>query len=748
MDSRKASLPVAGEGAVNEQTVFHPGDRLRVLLPLPLRGFYDYLAGEAQVLRAGDFVRVPFGRARQWGVVWGSGSGEVDADKLKTVAEKLSAHALPRVSRDFLDWVSRYCLSGRGAILRMMVPTPDALEAARPETVYGRVDGIGNPKKPTPARRRVLDLLTATPALALADLTREAGCSASVVKGLVDKGLVEAKTVARAPLFERPDHDRSGRALTPGQRAIADDLVREVQTAGHAVTLLDGVPGAGKTEVYLEAVAACLKAGGQALVLLPEIALSAQWLRRFEDRFGARPAQWHSDLTRTMRRETWRDIAAGEASVVVGARSALFLPYPNLGLIVVDEEHDHSFKQDDGVSYNARDMAVVRGSLGSIPVVLASATPSLESVNNARRGRYRLAELKVRHGDAGPPDIDAVDLIKAPPERGRFVAPRTIEAVTQALDRGEQAMLYLNRRGYAPLTLCRTCGHRIECPRCSAWLVEHRRTPGGPRLQCHHCGYRAGLPERCPSCGAVDGFTACGPGVERLEDEARALFPDVRLLVASSDTVRGPDRAVELVRKIEDREVDLVIGTQLIAKGYHFPLLTLVGVIDADLGLAGGDLRAAERTYQLLYQVSGRAGRGDRPGRVLLQTRLPDHPVMAALLSGDRDAFVTAELEAREAARMPPFGRLVGIIVSGRDESAVDRAARDLARTAPQGPNLVVLGPAPAPLAILRGRHRKRLLVKAAKTVNVQKHVRPWISGVRVPRNVRVAVDVDPYNFL
>ena len=747
MDSRNTSLPPTDERPVNGRGCFLPGDRVAVVLPLPVRGAYDYLVGSEMTLSRGDYVRVPFGRTSHWGVVWGEGTGDIEAVKLKPVSQKYSAHPLPMVSRDFVDWVARYTLSGRGSVLKMTTPVPDALDPPRPETVYGLRHDQERPAKLTPTRERVLDVLMASGGLPLSTLARESGCSTGVVKGLVDLGLVEASARIRGPLFRTPDPDIRGPVLSSDQRAIADELVATID-GGYRATLLDGVPGAGKTEVYFEAVAACLKAGRQALVLLPEIALSAQWLARFQDRFGVKPAVWHSDVTQATRRETWRDIISGDAPIIVGARSALFLPYSNLGLIVVDEEHDQSFKQDDGVSYNARDMAVLRASLGKIPVVLASATPSVESVNNARTGRYQLAELAARHGGAALPEIEAIDLKASPPERGRFIAPRMISAISTALSRGEQAMLYLNRRGYAPLTLCRTCGHRIECPRCTAWLVEHRRTLGGPRLQCHHCGYNAKLPEHCPSCGAEDSFAACGPGVERLEDEVKALFPEARLLVASSDTIWGPEQAQELVQKVEDHEVDLIIGTQLVAKGYHFPLLTLVGVIDADLGLAGGDLRAAERTYQLLYQVSGRAGRGEKPGRVFLQTHLPDHPVMAALLTGDRDAFLNAELASREATSMPPFGRLVGIIVSGRDESAVDQAARDLARTAPQGADIAVLGPAPAPMAVLRGRHRRRLLVKAGKAVNVQSLVRPWVSAIKTPGNIRISVDVDPYSFM
>ena len=540
-----------------------------------------------------------------------------------------------------------------------------------------------------------------------------------------------------------PDPAQGGVSLSDEQ-AMAAHTLRESVGAGFAVTLLDGVPGSGKTEVYFEAVARALEGGKQILVLLPEIALGAQWLSRFEARFGVRPAVWHSELTQARRRDTWRAVADGRARVVVGARSALFLPFPELGLIVVDEEHEGSFKQEEGVVYHARDMAVVRARMEDLPVVLVSATPSLETVTNVRRERYQEVTLPSRHGGQTLADVTVVDMRKYGPARGRWLSPVLAEAMQETFESGDQVMLFLNRRGYAPLTLCRTCGHRLQCPRCTAWLVEHRLHG---RLQCHHCGFTTPPPKICPSCEDTDSMVPCGPGVERLAEEIQLLFPDVRMLIAASDTVQGPKQAAELVRVIEQKEVDLIIGTQIVAKGYHFPELTLVGVVDADLGLSGGEFRAAERTFQLLYQVAGRAGRGDRPGRVVMQTYMPDHAVMQALTSGDRDAFLDAEGAAREEAKMPPYGRLVALIVSGRDEMAVDEGAAGLARVAPRSPHIRVLGPAPAPMALLRGRHRRRLLLLAPKDVAVQGLVRDWIRRAPIPKKVRVQLDVDPVSF-
>ncbi|CAH0300830.1 Primosomal protein N' [Roseomonas sp. CECT 9278] len=591
----------------------------------------------------------------------------------------------------------------------------------------------------------MLDLLADGAARAGGEVARQAGVAPAVLRGMADAGLVEPALLAHPARFAAPDTDRPGPILGAEQDRAAAALRAAAGARGFGVTLLTGVTGSGKTEVYFEAIAACVAQGRQALVLLPEIALSTQWLDRFAARFGAAPALWHSELTSRIRRETWRAVAEGEAPVLVGARSALFLPFPDLGLIVVDEEHETAFKQEEGVVYHARDMAVVRARLSEATCVLVSATPSLESTVNAQTGRYAALDLPARHGGAAMPTVALVDLRRDPPERGRFISPPLVEAVTATLARGEQAMLFLNRRGYAPMTLCRTCGHRLRCPNCTAWLVEHR---AARRLQCHHCGHVEGIPEACPECGTAHSTVPIGPGVERVLEEATALWPEARRLVMASDTIPGPAAAAAAAKSIQDRAVDLVIGTQIVAKGWHFPHLTLVGVVDADLGLAGGDLRAAERTFQLLHQVAGRAGREDRPGRVLLQSFAPEHPVMLALVAGDLDSFMAAEAEARRPGHWPPFGRLAALIVSAEEERAADRVARDLGLAAPGGDGVQVLGPAPAPLAILRGRHRRRLLLKTRRDIAVQPLLEAWLAKVSVPGNVRVQVDVDPVGFL
>jgi primosomal protein N' (replication factor Y) len=732
----EAELALAGGPGVTR--------RVPVLLPYPFAGAFDYSVPPTLDPHPGDLVLVPLNRRAEIGVVWDGPTDDTLPDaRLKPVSAMLEGPPMRADLRKLVDWIAAYTLATPGEVLAMALRT-NALQPEPPALGWRLAEPLPDARI-TEARQRVLAALADGSARGTADLARAADVSAAVIRGMADAGFLLPATLPLAPAFGRPDPAHPGPRLSPDQGAAATTLREAVARRAFSVTLLDGVTGSGKTEVYFEAVAECLRQRRQSLVLLPEIALSSQWLERFEQRFGVAPAVWHSDLPSRTRKTTWRAVAAGAAAVVVGARSALFLPFPDLGLVVVDEEHETAFKQEEGVVYHARDMAVVRARLCAAPAVLVSATPSLETIANVEAGRYRRLHLPARHGGAALPTIALLDLRETPPERGRFLAPPLVEAVRRTFARGEQAMLFLNRRGYAPLTLCRKCGHRMQCPNCTAWLVEHRARK---LLQCHHCGHAEPIPPTCPVCAAEHSLTAVGPGVERITEEAAATFPEARRLVMASDTLPGPLAAAEAARAISAREVDLIIGTQIVAKGWHFPHLTLVGVVDADLGLAGGDLRAAERTVQLLHQVAGRAGRAEAPGLVMLQTFSPDHPVMQALRAGDLERFMADEAAQRRPGHWPPYGRLAALIVSAATAEAADTTARDLARVAPHGEGIVVLGPAPAPLAILRGRHRRRLLLKVRRDVAVQPLLRAWLHLVPAKGSVRIDVDVDPMSFL
>jgi primosomal protein N' (replication factor Y) (superfamily II helicase) len=720
-----------------------PKDRLRVLLPVPALGPLDYRAVESP-LPPGTLVEVPLGPRTLVGVVWDDGLGEakvVAAAKLKPIRAALDQPPMPRALREMIEWVAAYYLSPPGAVLRMALPGA-AVAPAKMQRQY-RTTGF-LPNTLTAKRAEALQLLKGRQGT-LAELATWAGVSSGVIKGLVDAGALEALEVMADGPFAAPDPDFMTVQLSPAQQSAADVLKSCVRRRISQPQLLDGVTGSGKTEVYFEAVAEALRSGGQVLVLLPEIAMTRQWFTRFAARFGVDPVEWHSDQPQAYRRRAWREIAAGRARVIVGARSALFLPFPDLQLIVVDEEHEASFKQEDSVTYNARDMAVVRASLEKCAVVLASATPSLETRANAVAGKYAHLSLPSRHGGAQLPDVRMIDLRKSPPPRGRWMAPALFDDVAQTLARGEQALLFLNRRGYAPVTVCRACGDRVTCPQCSAWLVEHKLTQ---KLQCHHCGFATPIPRICVSCQAEESLVPCGPGVERIAEEVKATLPDARVALVTSDTIFSPTRAAELVAAVESGEINLLIGTQLATKGHHFPDLTCVGIIDADLGLNGGDLRASERTFQQIVQASGRAGRAEKPGRVWVQTYQPETALMQALARTDLQGFYASETASRERAGAPPFGRYAAIIISGPVQHMVQDVARALGKSAPSAPGVAVLGPAPAPLALLRGQHRMRLLVHASRTVNIQTVLRGWLNAQTFPNAVRVSVDVDPYSFL
>ncbi|MCE1235580.1 MAG: primosomal protein N' [Hyphomicrobiales bacterium] len=718
-----------------------------VVVPVALDVAYSYRVPRGLEIEPGSIVEVPLGPRKVLGVVWDEEPGgglRVGDNRLREIERTFDCPPVKPALRRFVDRLARHYLMPRGMVLRMVLRAPEALE---PEAPIRGVRLAGpRPERMTSARARVLEAMEDGFAWSRTGLAASAGVSASVVDGLIAQGTLEEVWLPPGRPPANPDPDHGGKPLGPDQRAAADALVEAIAAGGFGVHLLDGVTGSGKTEVYFEAVAAAAKAGRQALVLLPEIALTAEFLDRFVDRFGVKPAEWHSEVPPKARARVWRGVATGEVRVVVGARSALFLPFAELGLIVVDEEHDAAYKQEDGVVYHARDMAVLRGRLEDFPVVLASATPSLETWVNAEQGRYRRHTLPTRAGAGRLPEVRALDLRVHRPEPGRFLAPPLVAAVRDTIANGRQALLFLNRRGYAPLTLCRSCGHRFECPNCSAWLVEHRFRGV---LMCHHCGHTLRSPDACPECGEVDGLVACGPGVERIAEEAALTFPDARRLVLSSDMPGGAQRMKAELAAFAEGAADLVIGTQILAKGHNFPLLDLVGVVDADLGLAHGDLRAAEKTFQLVSQVAGRAGRVAGGARAFLQTRAPDHPVLRAIVHGDRDGFYERESEERRRARMPPFGRLAALIVSAEARDAAFAHARALAALAPSGPDRIALGPAEAPIAVIRGRHRFRLLLNTDRTTDLQAVLRDWLAHAPAPRgDVRVHVDVDPQSFL
>jgi primosomal protein N' (replication factor Y) (superfamily II helicase) len=734
-----------------------PSQIIDVLVPVALDKAYSYRIPHGLELRPGDLVTVPLGSRETIGIVWDSdpdapaGSGS----NLKAVMSKHDWPPLSSHMRRLIDWIAAYTLAPKGMVARMAIRDPGNAAAEKPR--YGiRLTDL-RPDKISNARGRAILAAQGGFAFPKSELARAAGVSTGVIDALVDAGVMEAVPLPPGEVAPRPDPAYAVTGLNENQRLAADALISKVMDKTFSVTLLEGITGSGKTEVYFEAIAEALRQNRQTLVLMPEIALTAQFLSRFESRFGVRPAEWHSGVSATKKDRLWRAISAGDAKVIVGARSALFLPFSQLGLIIIDEEHEQAYKQDDGVHYHARDMAVVRCRLENAPVILASATPSIESKVNAQTGRYAHVLLPERFGGRLLPELSAIDMRHHPTPPGKWISEPLKQAIAKTLQAGDQALLFLNRRGYAPLTLCRHCGHRWQCKHCSAWLVEHRFRRS---LVCHHCGHIERTPQSCEACGTQNSLTVCGPGVERLAEEVALSFPDIRTIVLSSDFPGGTERLRRELDAVAKGEFQLIIGTQLVAKGHNFPGLALVGVVDADVGLTSGDPRAAERTFQLLQQVTGRAGRGDVKGHGLVQTYDPGHPVMKAILSGDAGRFYAEEIAMRRAASLPPFGRIAGIVVSGADRSGTENHARSLARTAngllaitaednTRWAGITVLGPAEAPIALIRGRYRFRLLARAPRESDLQGFLRSMlVNGDKEKGGIRVAIDIDPVSFI
>lgn len=718
-----------------------------VLLPLPFNEPFDYkIEGEAVL---GELVRVPFGREVHVGVVWKKGkSSNLDESKIKPIMERINFPPLSAELRKFIEFVSGYNMAFAGQVLKMVLSVRQVFDDPKMTVLY-ELSGktLAEAKlKNSDARWRVMDFLKFAP-FNRQDIAAGAGVGQSVIKAMIDAGVLRPVLIEDKKEFEKPNAAYKKVNLTDEQKEAAVQLVGEIGN-GFNVTLLDGVTGSGKTEVYFEAVARALELGQQVLILVPEIGLTSQWLGRFERRFGVKPAKWHSALGNRERIDTWKAVIEGRAKVLVGARSALFLPYQNLGLIVVDESHDQSFKQEDAVNYQGRDMAIVRAKYEQIPIILSTATPDLETVVNVEEGKYDIVELKSRFAAAVLPEIKIIDLKQDKPVRGSWgvswLAPTLANALRENLERHEQSMLFLNRRGYAPLVICRDCGHRIQCPNCTAWLTEHRRVGN---LVCHHCGYVTSIPKECPECHSETGLTACGPGVERVAEEVKFRFPTARVKILSSDITTNFAEVSQVIHEMEEGNVDILIGTQILAKGHHFPSLTLVGIVDADLGLMGSDLRASERTFQLLSQVAGRAGRGEKKGTVYLQTLYPENAVLQALVENNREKFLALEKKTRRLLKMPPFGKLAAVIVSGPNQEETEKTALWLGQTAPNNEFVSTLGPAPAPIFMLRNKFRYRLLLKTAKNIRIQDVLRDWLKRIKIPGRVRVEVDIDPYSF-
>ncbi len=708
-----------------------------------------YKLAEGQTACIGQIAKVPLNRKEFIAVVIGAGTAEIADHKLKSPTDIIDF--LPPIQPQmlsFLTWMRDWCVAPSSHIFRLLLSTPQAFDRPKAET-YVYLNETLPTFRLTEARGKILSLMQQQSLWKLSDLRLKSDVSAQVITSMIKQNILQT-TLKQAQYFDTKfdvaKADHAPFKLSETQQKGADALIKAVKKQQFSVTLLDGVPGSGKTEVYFEMIAEALKQGKQALVMLPEIGLTAQWLDRCQRRFGAKPALWHSALTPTQRRDTWRAIALNQVQIVAGARSALFLPFQNLACIIVDEEHDLSYKQEDGIVYHGRDMAIMRAKKQQCPIILASATPSLESWVNQQQGKYQHIELPTRFGGQVLPDIHLINLKEEPPpEKHQWLSPPLIKAISENLQKGEQSLLFLNRRGYAPSTFCKACETALQCPHCSISLVEHKRDQ---RLYCHHCGYNIKTPKSCPNCQEEESFIALGPGVERIAEEARQYFPNAAIEQASSDIFATHQDTADFIHRVEQNQIDIIVGTQIISRGYHFDNLTLVGIIDADLGLNGDDLRINEHTWQMLWQTAGRAGRSQKAGHVYLQTHIPAHPVIKTLCNNDRFAFMHMEANLRKQSKMPPFGRLAALIVSDTDEQNLLQTCYHLKQYIPKNDQIQVLGEAKPIMEKLRSRFRRRFLIMSDKNTILQPFIHQWLHQVKISPQTRIKIDIDPYNFM
>lgn len=730
--------------------MFSAGTVVKVLVSnIPSTG-YDYrLTVPAEI---GTFVAVRVMNRLCVGIVWGIGDSGLAESKIKDVSVVYNA----KISVSDMQWLlrmSEWTLIPMGMVLRLIVNIPDAFSPPRMEQLYSCNFDAGI--RLTQSRQAVLDAFASNDndPMTVSDIQNIARVSSAVVRTMVKNGglIPTAQREKSVEDYLYNYRDLGNIVLNQEQQAAADVIGDAIEKSGFSVFLVDGITGSGKTQVYFDAAWRAYQYGHSVLLMMPEIALTAQFMSRFESRFGAPPVVWHSNLTAARRREIWRGVLSGKIKMVVGTRSALFLPWQDLGLIVIDEEHDTSYKQEDMGNYHARDMAILRAKISGFPVVLASATPSAETLENVNLAKYKHLKLTSRFGGAKLPEITTIDLRENRPmsylvndvEQTGFLSPQLCSAIEETLAAQHQVMLFINRRGFAPIVQCKKCGWIATCSECSVGMTYHKRVG---KLLCHMCGRTATLMRVCPDCGAD--VTMRGVGLEKIQEELQVRFPNVRSALVSSDVITSRQVLERLVAQIEQGDIDVVIGTQILAKGHHFPNLTLVGVVDSDMGLFGTDFRAAEHTFQQLFQVAGRAGRGEYAGRVLLQTYQPNHPVLMAICSGDRDGFMNADMSARRVAQMPPYGMLVAVVIEGEKESVLQRYCNDLAAAAPIVHGAKIMGPIAAQVYQIRNWYRMRFLVAGAVNMALQPVIVRWLAKVKQPANVRVKIDVNPINFM
>ena len=659
---------------------------INILLPLPFNQTFQYLCNDEEKVELGDFVLVPFKDKIVTGCIWENKSKlkkKLPKKKIRNIEKKLNFSPLNKQNRDFIDWVSNYTMNNLGSTLKLCLSIKQIFKKKKIEKI------------------------------------KDQSLNLSSDKFLLTKEQLNAKKY----IFQKIDNKK------------------------FSTVVIDGVAGSGKTEVYFEAINKCLMEKKQVLVLLPEISMTTQWFDRFKKKFKTNPLLWHSDIKGSEKIKIWKSILEDNVNIVVGARSSLFLPFKNLGLIIIDEEHDQSFKQEEGIIYNARDMAVVRAKISNIPIILCSATLSIETKLNVLERKYDVVKLKQAYGEAGLPEVKIIDLGKNPPEKGMWLADEVHRELKKTIESGNQALFFLNRRGFAPYVFCNSCYKRILCPNCDVGLVFHKKIDN---LICHHCGYKSLLENNKKICKESEkkcDLFLYGPGVEKIYEEIKNKNKNLNIEILTSEEMQKKGKGETILRKFEREEINVIIGTQILAKGHHFPKLTLVVIVDADFGFIGGDLRAAEKTFQLLTQVSGRSGRSRLSGKVLIQSTMADNPILKKIKKFDLNGFFLEELNIRKESGLPPFKKLCSLMLISKNEKKLNDFCRKMKVNIEPSNEFEVLGPAPPFISYVRGKYRKRFIIRCAKNKNIQKFVSIWLKKLQTPFDLKVSIDIDPYNF-
>lgn len=720
----------------------------QILLPIIFDKSFSYYVNDAFNIEVGDVVLVNFMNRNCYGIVT-KVEEELEKSnfKMKTILAKDDELKISPNLIKLIEFAASYNLAPKGLFLKLAISILNSSKIKENSQVFCKINK--NPPqnvKITPKRQEIIDLFGKKSEILLSEIVNLAKTSSSTVNSLVKNGILtkEIKKIAqkREKFPEIEPNLFKLKELSSDQQNAADFLNKKIAQNQHSVTLVDGVTGSGKTEIYFNVISKILKEkSGQILILLPEIILVNQLIKRFENIFNFKPQIWHSKINNNQKRDIFYALNNGEIEILISTRSAIFLPFSNLKLIIIDEEHEASFKQEDIVNYHGRDMAIARAKFENIPVILSSATPSLETFVNAKSGKYEHLILKSKFFNNKKTQIELVDMKNSDLEKGCFISKELEKEMQNCLENKKQILLFLNRRGYAPLTLCKSCGHKISCKDCSSYMSYHQSLN---KLICHHCGSESKFNIACENCEEEDSFVTLGAGVERIHEEVKSLFPLSKTALMTSDSLNNQEESTKIIEKIINNEVDVIIGTQIIAKGHHFPNLSLVGIIDGDSSFNNANLRAGEKSFQLLTQVIGRAGREKHPAKIFLQSYNINNLVFKYIIEQNRDDFFNLEIQNRQIMQMPPFGKMIAIIFISKNEDLAINCGKMIVSHFPNQENIEIFGPAPMPISKIRKNYYYRVLVKSDKKLNIQKLINNIISSFKTPNQVRIKIDVDP----